>query len=243
MGDHRSSTFETTRWSLVARSGSRDAAIRARALGEIAASYWLPLYAYLRRSGTRPDDASDRVQGLFTKLIEGDGLRELDRDGPGRFRGWLLAALRNHGRDLARSEGTLRRAGGAGVRRISPAEAEARFAAAGLGDLAPEVAYDRAWAAEILRTARRSLRSEAIVEGRVDEFDRLADALLGDAAGDDRAALAASLRISPVALRVRLHRLRERLRVAVRAEVSRTYGDDVSPGEGLDELLRAAGGR
>mgnify|MGYP003577388148 CR=1 FL=1 len=57
---------------------------RARAaLDELCRAYWFPLYVYVRRRGTSPEDAEDLTQGYFAALIERGYLSQADR-GRGR---------------------------------------------------------------------------------------------------------------------------------------------------------------
>ncbi len=56
-----SGLFTRTRWSLVRRA----TAGAGGALDELLAIYWHPLYAWARRGGRSPEDASDGVQGFL----------------------------------------------------------------------------------------------------------------------------------------------------------------------------------
>lgn len=66
----------------------------AEALEKLCRAYWYPLYAYLRRTGCKPDDAEDLVQGFFLCLLEGQILRSVGQEG-GRFRSFLLGTLKH----------------------------------------------------------------------------------------------------------------------------------------------------
>ena len=66
-----------------------DGPTRRAALEELCRLYWYPAYAYIRRSGWQHDDAVERTQDFFAKLLEGPGLSALDPS-LGRFRSWLF---------------------------------------------------------------------------------------------------------------------------------------------------------
>jgi len=91
----KASQFLTTRWSVVidAVDGGETEALEG--LAELCRIYWLPLYRYIRRTGKPRQDAEDLVQGFFSTLLEKDGLR-LVEPRQGRFRAFLLAALKNY---------------------------------------------------------------------------------------------------------------------------------------------------
>ena len=68
----------------------------------------MPLYAFLRRSGRSKEDAEDVVQEFFARLHSGDLLGAVDSE-RGRFRSFILTALKNLDRDVYRSESALKR--------------------------------------------------------------------------------------------------------------------------------------
>ena len=90
----RNAPFEPTRWSLVLRSREEDSVVRRKALGDLCAAYWYPLYAFLRRSGRGVEDAQDLAQDFFARLMDGTLLSGANPE-KGKFRTLLLAALKN----------------------------------------------------------------------------------------------------------------------------------------------------
>lgn len=100
----------TTRWSLVRGAGRGSGAEARAALEEMCRIYWYPLYAFVRRSGRSHEDARDLVQGFFASFLERESIGAIGEDG-GRFRGYLLGALRHHiANELERSR-ALKRGG------------------------------------------------------------------------------------------------------------------------------------
>ena len=57
--------FETTRWTMVLSAKGGDTSARD-ALATLCATYWYPLYAFVRRKGYNQEAAQDLVQGSFS---------------------------------------------------------------------------------------------------------------------------------------------------------------------------------
>src|SRR4051812_31497017 len=85
--------FPNTRWTVIASSRS-SAEARAKALEELLASYWKPLYFYVRRKGLSIEDSKDAIQGFFAQLLDKEFLERLDPK-KGRLRGYLRTAMDN----------------------------------------------------------------------------------------------------------------------------------------------------
>lgn len=228
-------SFATTRWSLVlaaAASSSPKAPDPAQALAELCQAYWRPLYAHARRYPLGPADAEDAVQGFFARLLRLDSLAEVDR-ARGRFRAFLLGSFNHYLADLRDRERAEKR----GAHLLAPldtAAAEAAFANAPAADLPPDRAFDRAWALTLLGNASDRLRSEYQATDRGTLFDALSPSLAGRRVDVAHADLAARLGLSEPAVRVALHRLRQRYRQLLRAEIAAT----VDTAEDVDDELR-----
>jgi RNA polymerase sigma-70 factor (ECF subfamily) len=94
----------------------------------------------------------------------------------------------------------------------------------------------------VLNNALETLKGEYLAGGRAQVFDQLEGALRMGHGKLDREQVGQALGLSPVAVRVALHRLRERYRSAILGEVRSTLGDGVDPGEELHSLLLALEG-
>src|SRR5262245_36913717 len=86
--------FATTHWSVIQAAGSSSAPQAAEALRQLCETYWLPVYAFVRRSGNPPNESLDLTQEFFCRLLAKDFFSAADPT-RGRFRNFLLAALRN----------------------------------------------------------------------------------------------------------------------------------------------------
>jgi RNA polymerase sigma-70 factor (ECF subfamily) len=103
--------FSPTQWSVVleARRGS---AARGPALEKLCSAYWLPIYSYLRRRGHSVQDSEDLTQGFFAYLLDSDFLERGD-PAKGRFRGYLIGALRHFLGSHYERQNAQKRGGGA----------------------------------------------------------------------------------------------------------------------------------
>ena len=108
--------FCTTRWTLVLRS--RGDAVESRAaLGELCEAYWTPVFRFLRREGRDDDESRELTQEFFARLLAGGSLEKADPE-KGRFRSYLLGALKHFLTDRRRSENREKRGGGAVIESI-----------------------------------------------------------------------------------------------------------------------------
>ena len=108
------SRFATTHWSVVLAAGSPESTRYQEATAMLCETYWFPLYAYLRRCGYDTHQAEDHTQGFFASLLEKQGLR-LARAKCGKFRSYLLGAMKHFLSDEKDRAHAKKRGGGAKV--------------------------------------------------------------------------------------------------------------------------------
>ena len=231
--------FASTRWSVVLAASGDDSRARA-ALTTLCHGYWYPLYAYVRRQGHAPHDAQDLTQEFFARLIEKNWLSAVARE-RGRFRSFLLSAMKHFLANEWDKSHAQKRGGAVSFISIND-EAESRYAAE---PSAPddEALYDRRWALTMLDRVLMRLRSEHADAGKIEQFDALKGALTGDA--PPYAEIAVRLRTTEGAVKVAVHRLRERYRELLRAEIADTVTQSMEVEEELRHLfsvLASAGG-
>lgn len=226
--------FYTTQWSVVLAAATGDSPEAAHALESLCATYWPPLYAYARRDGLSPPDAQDAVQNFIHLLLRRNDLASVSPE-KGRFRSFLLTALKNFLVSRARKEQTLKR--GADVERVSldTKETEALCHNELADQLTPDKAFDRHWARTILAVALERLREEHQSPQHAKLFAALQPALADGGRVENQFALAAQLGMTPGALATAASRLRQRYRALVEDEVRRT----VKGSADLEQELRA----
>jgi RNA polymerase sigma-70 factor (ECF subfamily) len=222
----------TTSWSLVLAAAHGADSRAQSALTALCQSYWYPLYAYLRRQGHSLEEAEDLTQGFFTRLIEKQFLQDVTPQ-RGKFRSFLLTALRHFAsneRDYARAQ---RRGGGQPVFSLDFADGERRFLREPVVEMTPERIYERDWALALLDRVMRRLRHEWESSGRGDQFNRMKVLLTGDPAGYSYREAAATMGTTEGALKVAVHRLRKRYRAMLQEEIAATVDD---PSEVAEEI-------
>jgi len=212
--------FATTHWSLVLAAGG-DTSRAQLAVARFCSIYWYPLYAFARRIGLRPPDAEDATQGFLVHLLQTNALATVARE-KGRFRSFLLAALKNflsHERERAAAQ---KRGGGERAIELDAMAAEARYALEPADNLSPDRLFDRGWALAVLEQAQERLRCEYDAGGKTALFEALRPTLAGARAGPAYTELATTLGMSEGAIKVAVHRLRDRYRAALRSIVAET---------------------
>lgn len=224
--------FPTTRWSVVL-DAARDRSGPGKALHELCESYWRPLYVYLRRQGHKPQDAEDLVQGFLAGLLEREAITGVERD-RGRFRAYLLGALRNY-LTKQRDRANAQKRGGGRVELGLTIDREDGEAGLDIpDDRTPEAAYAYAWAMEILGRARTALRESYVADGRAEVFDALEPFLLSAETPAYRE-VASRLDMTEPNARVAVHRLRTRFGTRLREEVADTVASETE----IDDEIRA----
>ncbi len=223
--------FRTTHWSVVVcarddRSGAR------MALEKLCRIYWPPLYGFVRRSGMSQHDAQDLTQEFFARLLEKRWLGGVNRE-RGRFRSWLLAAMKHFLANEWKRGQRLKRGGGAAAFcSLDEFDAEARLLHEPITD-SPEKIYERRWAMTLLDQVLARLRTEMAAAGKLGHFETLKFCLTGEK--NAYADVGARLGLSEGAVKVAVHRLRERYRALLRAEIAETVATE----EEIDDELRS----
>jgi RNA polymerase sigma-70 factor (ECF subfamily) len=203
----------------------------------LCASSWYPLYAYARRSGRSEEDSRDLVQGFLAGLVERNVVAAADPE-RGRFRTFLLTAFRNHITNEWRRETAQKRGGGRPVLSMDGVDPEDRYRLEPSHEETPDRLFLRSWALEVLARTLGRLREEYAGRDKADVFDALKGCLDGSVAVDyDEAA--ETLGITAGAVRVAVHRLRDRYRRALRDEVGQTLDADESIEDEIRDLLDA----
>jgi DNA-directed RNA polymerase specialized sigma24 family protein len=223
------SRFPTTAWSMVAKAGDCHILEYQESLARLCGSYWQPVYAFIQRKGFDLEEARDCTQEFFTRVIEKEYLRDVDRS-KGKFRSFVLVAvshfLSNH-LDSLRAQ---KRGGGRDPVSLDGDDTETRRACEPAHDSTPEALFEYQWALTVLECALDRLRTEYSST----DFFRLKPFLLGDAAHGQLAAAARQLATSEGSLKLAVHRMRKRFREKLRAEIANTVSDPAL----VDEEIR-----
>jgi RNA polymerase sigma factor (sigma-70 family) len=238
--------FPSTHWSVIVAAGrsQADPQTAQAALAELCQTYWTPLYTFVRSRGYGVEDAQDLTQSFFAYLIEHKIYARVDRQ-KGRFRSFLLAALKNFLANASDSERTLKRGGGQKFLPLHEAQidaAESMFQThSGNGN--EDWIFDRSWADALVNAGLERLSADYKREAREKLFNELRIFLISGAEPPPTYAdLAARLDMAESTLRSHVTRLRARYREALRAEVRQTVNAEAEVEEELHELLRVLTG-
>ena len=222
--------FATTRWSLIldARTGPEAGRV---ALEQICRDYRHPVLAYVKRHGYAPADAEDITQDFFARLLE-QGWHARADPSRGRFRSYMLSALRHFISDARDSAGAQKRGGG--QQHVPADESFATLAAP--GSESPEQAFTRHWMKTVIQRATGKLEREARIAGKQELYRHL-HGFLGEKPDPSvYRELGEKLGMRPNTIAVGVHRMRQRLRELVREELLQTVSDAASLDEELREL-------
>lgn len=232
------STFATTHWSLVLRAGDTHSPQSMAALERLCRTYWFPLFAFIHRWGHSEEDAKDLTQKFFASLLARNDFRTVNAS-KGRFRTFLLVSLTHFlSNERDRAHATKRGGGQTAIsfdemtpeqwRRYEPAT-----------NLSPDQLFDQRWAMTLLSAGLKRLEAEMFAAGKQQQFQALKAFLTNEPAEGEYAAVAHRIGGTNQSVAVAVHRLRQRYRELVRAEVAQTVS---SPLEVEEEMrhLRAA---
>jgi RNA polymerase sigma-70 factor (ECF subfamily) len=235
----RESAFASTRWTVVYQAADSKASSEAAlgALSELCQIYWRPIYLFLRRQGYAFNEAEDLTQGFFAHLIENRTYARASAE-KGRFRAFLLGALKYFVADARKRERAQKRGGGAPLLPLDEAAiAEAEARAVELGLWGAERVYEREWAAALLRHALKRLGEECALVGKKDLFENLKTHLSpGSETSVPYDQIATRLGRPAATLRSDVSRLRDRFGAILREEVQSTVLDAADVEEELRYL-------
>ncbi len=234
------STFVTTQWTRVLEARGDSPEARA-ALSDLCAAYYAPVFAFIRRSAPDEESARDLTQEFFARLLAGRGFAAVDPQ-RGRFRSYLLGAVKHFLADVREREHRLKRGAG---RAPEPLEAGTDTSPGlQLPDAhapSPDREFDRKWALTLLDRALAALANEHKSAGASEHFDALKPWLTGDTENLSQTEVARRLGMNEGAVKVAIHRLRRRFREVIKTEIAQTLGDRCPVDEELRHLLSALG--
>src|SRR5947207_4731062 len=151
--------FTTTHWSVVLKAQGRTPGAET-ALEELCRTYWRPIYSFVRRQGTGPEEAKDLTQGFFALILERKDFQSV-RQEKGRLRSFLLASLKHFMMNERRDAATIKRGGGQTLIPLDDVEFydSSEFDRSDM--LSADLLYDRRWAFTVLDRVFARLRDDS----------------------------------------------------------------------------------
>jgi RNA polymerase sigma-70 factor (ECF subfamily) len=202
------------------------------ALQTLCHAYWPPIYAYIRRLGRNLEESRDLTQAFFAHLLAMRSFAGADPE-RGRFRSYLLGALKHFLADLHERAHAAKRGGGREVLSLDGLAAEESYGWEPADHSTPERLFERRWALTLMARALDRLEEECRLTGKARLFATLKGFLSEGAAANSYPDAAAELGLTEANVRMTVTRLRRRYGELARVEVAETLG---SRSELEDEL-------
>lgn len=207
---------------MIARQG--DSAAEA-ALNQLCSKYWRPVYRFILSGGSTPHDAEDLTQAYFSRLLERAYLRKANPD-KGRFRAFLIHDLKYFLSNESEQNRALKRGGRVSFVSLYAEKKENGHAIDQPSPHDPEAYFDRQWALETVRLAKLEVARIYGEQGKESLFATLQSGLVTSPTAEIYTRWETELGMSTGALKVALHRLRERLREAIEAQILETVSSE-----------------
>ena len=224
-------SFQPTRWTLVARLNAEPTQSN-RALNELCAIYWNPLYIFARSSGKSPEDAEDAVQGFLAKGVD-KALFSMANPERGKMRNFLLTAFKRYMKDEWVKQMAEKRGKGQ-VIAMDFASEEDHFASQSAED--PTQGFDKRWAMMLVEQTHKKVEEQYAQENKSALFYAIKGSLSGELT-KSYSEIASEIGASESAIKVGVHRLRKRFGECLRAEIRETVATDKEVDDELRHLL------
>ncbi len=232
-----SSSFDTTQWTLVLQAACNQTPAGVSALNQLCRRYWKPLHGYACSRGYSPTDAEDVTQSFFQQLLARGMHAQADPE-RGRFRTFMLHAMRNFIANDRRDASRLKRGGPEALHLdLDDASHERELTTSET----PETIYEQKWAQAVIAAAVERLRLEYEQAGHAARFAVMRP-LLSVRNDGDTEAMAAGLGVSVANFRKLLHHFRHRFGDLVREEVRHLVTDPADVDDEIAHLMRALAG-
>src|SRR5437870_1062641 len=191
------------------------------ALENLCRTYWRPIYSFVRRQGTGPEEAKDLTQGFFALILERKDFQSV-RQEKGRLRSFLLASLKHFMANERRDAATIKRGGGRTLIPLDDVESydSSEFDRSDM--LSADLLYDRRWAFTVLDRVFARLREESQGPAGAPLLERLNTLLSDEPDRPSQAEIAREFGMTENAVKQAFHRLRQRYRQLLREEVAHT---------------------
>lgn len=206
------------------------------ALTEVVRRYWQPLYLYARKQGMNSQDAEDATQEFLSRVMDGKLLDNAD-PAKGRFRSYLLVAWKRFLVDQYRKESAEKRGGHTRPVSLDVGTGEQNWLALQSREPDADRMFMRGWANSLLAESRQRLRQDYYARNKSELIEALLPNLSRALTAEDYESIAQGLSTTPGALKVALHRLRQKFGETLRRVVSETLDDGSDIDQELADLL------
>lgn len=232
---HHGAAFTTTHWSVVLAAQGESAAAQ-EALEKLCRIYWRPVYSFVRRQGTGPEESEDLTQGFFSLLLE---RRDFDivRKEKGRLRSYLLTALKHFLTNERNRAIAIKRGKGQRLISLDQLHQNKRAGFEPADTATADQIYERRWAMTVLDQVLARLEEEHRAAGKMQLFDRLQKSFTDEPDRSSQVEIAHELGMTENAVNQAFHRFRQRYRELLREEVAHTVAVAVDIEDELRHLI------
>ena len=129
------------------------------ALEKLCRTYWRPVYSFIRREGTGPEEAEDLTQSFFALLLERRNFDAVRKE-KGRLRSYLLTSLKHFLVSEHRRAVTLKRGKGQHPVPLDELSGAERSDMEPADHLTAERIYERRWALTLMEQVLGRLKDE-----------------------------------------------------------------------------------
>ena len=183
------------------------------ALSELCQTYYTPIFRFLLLQGKSHDEAEELSHSFFARLLGKNSIHHADQK-KGRFRSYLLGALKHYLAEDHRNKGRLKRGGNIKHQSLDEPATEATSSPQLTDPTSsiPDSYFDREWALTLMDRGLRTVEATFTKSGKPLHFKTLKPWLMGDSTTLCQASAAVALNLSPGAIKVSIHRLRKAFR-------------------------------
>lgn len=230
--------FPQTAWPIVLQAGDDSTTVALPAFERLCHAYCPPLRGWLLRHGISVHEVDDFIQSFFMTVTAKHTLRYA-KQGKGRFRTFLLTALKMHMINVHRKASALKRGGGQALFSLDETDAEGEPLLDPPCANTPDIEFDRDWALNVLGRVIHRLESEYDAEGRGKLFRHLQACLYGDNDALKHSEAALALEMTAEAIRAACCRLRLKYQHLIRQEIRETVAGNQDVADELAVLFEA----
>src|SRR5437762_6899272 len=223
--------FTTTHWSMVLQAQSESPAAQ-EALEKLCRTYWRPIYGFVRRQGSGPEEAEDLTQGFFALLLERKDLKTVRKE-KGRLRSYLLTSLKHFLADESRHAMAVKRGKGQRLLPLDDIRERERVDVERSDRLTADQIYERRWALTVLDQVMSQLRDEYRSSSNLRFFEQMKKMLMDEPDRPSQAQIASEFDMTENAVNQDFYRFRQRYQALLREEISHTVA---MPSDIEDEL-------
>jgi DNA-directed RNA polymerase specialized sigma24 family protein len=169
--------FLTTRWTLIENVADNDKDEDRALIGILLKRYWKPVYCYLRRLGYGNEEAKDLTQAFFHDVVQSRRLFQRADKSLGRFRSFLLVALKRYVTNVRDKEFARKRIQKSKLVPLDMVD-ESGFSALRT-ELTPEDSYQYVWVSSLLEQVLEHVKNDCYKDGKVSHWHVFRERVLG----------------------------------------------------------------